>query len=106
MRDQDAAHMNLGPYYSRLPHIALCWMPLVVIAHIKIILALADGRGASYIAGELLIVCILWIVAWFSKVGALWRLPLSLTIFSTLFILCYLQHPDFFVRFFLGPKSG
>lgn len=73
MRYVDAAHVDLGSFYARLPRLGKPYRLLGYAACIGAAWWISDP---SRLAVLLIVAVIAWLMAWFREVGALWRAPL------------------------------
>lgn len=70
MRFRDAAHVDLGSFYARLPLHGKVYRYAGYLACLGVLAYAGEPRR---VAGLLIILLIAWIMAWKREVGALWR---------------------------------
>lgn len=73
MRYRDAAHIDLGSFYARLPGVGRLYRLLGYAACIGAVWWIADLHR---IACLLIVSLVAWLMAWWREAGALWRSPL------------------------------
>lgn len=77
MRYADAAHVDLGSFYARLPGLGRLYRIAGYAACLGVVWWIADPQR---IAGLMIVTLVAWLMAWRREVGALWRTPLVVAI--------------------------
>ncbi len=70
MRYRDAAHVDVGSFYARQPYLGKMYRLLGYGAIIGIAL---NSQNPAMLERILIMLVILWLMAWFRVVGTLWR---------------------------------
>jgi hypothetical protein len=70
MRYRDAAHVDVQGFYARNPT-AGKWMRMA--GYLGIVAAVAQRGDPTRLAAVLVIMIVLWLIAWYCVVGTLWR---------------------------------
>lgn len=70
MRYRDAAHVDMGSFYARRPEHGKMYR---LLGYAGIAAAWWHQHDADMLSRLLIVLLVLWFMAWFRIVGALWR---------------------------------
>jgi hypothetical protein len=70
MRYRDAAHVDMGSFYARRPEHGKMYR---LLGYAGIVAAWWHLHDADMLSRLLIVLVVLWFMAWFRIVGALWR---------------------------------
>ena len=70
MRYRDAAHVDMGSFYARRPEHGKMYR---LLGYAGIAAACWHHHDADMLSRLLIVLIVLWFMAWFRIVGALWR---------------------------------
>jgi hypothetical protein len=92
MRFRDAAHVDLGSFYARLPALGRLYR---LVGYAACVGALWWADDVHRIGTLMVVVLIAWGMAWRREVGALWRAPLvaALALCAVIITADRLGHP-------------
>ncbi len=78
MRYRDAAHVDMGSFYSRKPEMGNLYRLLGYAAMVGVVW---HARDVAMLERLMIVLVVLWLMAWYRVVGTLWR---SSTVAATL----------------------
>jgi hypothetical protein len=91
MRFRDAAHLDFGPFYARLPEQGRFFRAL---GYLGVALAVWWSGDQARIQALAVVLVVAWVMAWRRTVGALWRSSLVAALVACAVILSwYRLHP-------------
>ncbi len=70
MRYRDAGHVDTGGFYARRPELGRFYR---LLGYAGCVLAWHHSADAGMLAKLLVVLVVMWLLAWYRVVGALWR---------------------------------